>query len=60
MEAALEPLLHNRSPVAFVERVDVPLQLSATATTGVSGVDFGAAMPDTGALLQPLMVAVTV
>jgi len=59
MEAALEPLLHNRSPVAFVERVDVPLQLSVTVTTGVAGADPGAAMPDTGALLQPLMVVVT-
>ncbi len=60
MEAALEPVLHNRSPDASVDRVDVPSQLSTTVTTGVAGADFGSAMPDPGALLQPLMVVVTV
>jgi hypothetical protein len=60
MEAALEPVFHKRSPAASVERMEVPSQLSTTVTTGVAGVDFGSAMPDPGALKQPLMVVVTV
>lgn len=32
------PVLHNKVPVAVVERVDVPLQLFTTVTPGVAGV----------------------
>ena len=60
MELVEAPVLHKSDPAVFVERVEVPLQLSATVTIGVAGIDFGAAMPDPGALLQPLMVVVTV
>lgn len=60
IELVEAPVLHKSDPAAFVERVEVPLQLSTTVTNGVSGIDFGAAMPDPGSLLQPLMVVVTV
>jgi hypothetical protein len=54
------PLLHNRLPAALVDKVDVPLQLSCTVTTGVAGVDFGLAVPLPALLVQPFTVAVTV
>jgi hypothetical protein len=53
-------VLHNKLPPAFVESVDVPLQLSTTVTTGVDGVVLGAAMPEPAALVQPFTVCVTV
>ena len=53
-------VLHNSVPVAVVDNVDVPLQLSTTVTTGVDGVVFGAATPEPAALVQPLTVVVTV
>ena len=56
----VSPVLHNRLPDALVDKVDVPLQLSCTVTTGVEGVVFGLAIPLPGALVQPLMVVVTV
>ena len=31
------PVFHNNVPVAFVERTEVPSQLSVTVTTGVTG-----------------------
>ena len=31
----VSPVLHNRLPDALVDKVDVPLQLSCTVTTGV-------------------------
>lgn len=54
------PVLHNRLPAALVVSVEVPLQLFITDTTGVAGVDFGAAVPLPGLLLHPFIVAVTV
>jgi len=61
IEAVLAPLLHRRSPVAVVESVDVPLQLSTTFTTGVAGIDLGAAVPlPASSLIQPSTVVVTV
>jgi putative N-acetylmannosamine-6-phosphate epimerase len=53
-------VLHNRLPVAVVDKVDVPLQLSTTVTTGVEGVVFGAATPEPAALTQPFTACVTV
>ena len=53
-------LLQSNVPVALVERTEVPLQLSTTVTTGVEGVDLGAAMPEPASLVQPFTVAVTV
>ena len=56
----VSPVLHKRSPVAFVDSVDVPLQLSCTVTTGVAGVDLGLAVPLPALLVQPFTVVVTV
>ena len=56
----VEPVLHNRLPVAVVDKVEVPLQLFTTVTIGVAGVVFGAAMPEPGALVQLPTVVVTV
>ena len=55
-----EPLLQSNVPVAFVDKVDVPLQLSTTVTDGAVGVVFGDAVPDPAALVHPLTVVVTV
>ena len=60
MEEVVAPLLHNSDPVAVVDNVDVPSQLSTTVTTGVDGVVFGAAIPEPAALVQPFTVCVTV
>ena len=54
------PLLHNRLPAPLVDNVDVPLQLSCTAITGVDGVFFGLAVPLPALLAQPFTVVVTV
>ena len=59
IEAVVAPLLHNRLPAAFVERTELP-QLFTTVTTGVDGVVLGTATPLPGALVQPLLVVVTV
>jgi hypothetical protein len=53
-------LLHNKVPVAVVDKVDVPLQLSTTVTTGVDGVVFGDATPEPAALVQPMNNCVAV
>jgi putative N-acetylmannosamine-6-phosphate epimerase len=53
-------LLHSKVPVAVVDNVDVPLQLSTTVTTGVDGVVLGDAMPEPAALVQPLNNCVAV
>ena len=60
MEAEVEPLLHCRFPDAFVERVEVPSQLSTTVTTGVEGPAPGVAMPEPASLAHPFTVEVTV
>jgi putative N-acetylmannosamine-6-phosphate epimerase len=52
--------LHSSVPVAVVDKVDVPLQLSTTVTTGVDGVVLGDAMPEPAALVQPLNNCVAV
>ena len=44
----------------MVDNVDVPSQLFTTFIEGVPGVDFGAAMPSPGKLVQPSIVCVTV
>ena len=48
MELVEAPVLQSSVPVAFVDRVEFPPQLFVTVTTGVDGIDFGAAMPDPG------------
>ncbi len=60
IDEPVDPVLHNRLPPDVVDRVDVPLQLSATFTTGVAGAEPGAAMPEPAALVQPFRVWVTV
>jgi hypothetical protein len=54
------PVFHNNIPVAVVDSVEVPLQLSTTFTTGVDGAVFGAAVPVPGKLVQPFTVVVRV
>ena len=56
----VSPVLHNRLPTELVDKVEVPLQLSTTDTTGVVGVDLGLAVPLPASLLQPFTVVVTV
>ncbi len=53
-------LLHNNVPVAVVDNVEVPSQLLTTVTTGVAGIDLGAAVPGPARLVQPFTVCVTV
>jgi hypothetical protein len=53
------PLLHNRDPVAVVDKVDVP-QLFITVTAGVEGVVLGAAVPLPAELKHSFTVWVTV
>ena len=60
IEAVVAPLFHNILPAAFVDRVEVPLQLFTTVTTGIAGVVFGAAVPLPARLIQPLFEVVTV
>jgi putative N-acetylmannosamine-6-phosphate epimerase len=60
IEAVLSPVLHASVPVAVVDKVDVPLQLSTTVTDGAFGAVFGAAVPEPAALVQPFTVVVTV
>ena len=38
IEEVVSPVLHSSEPEAFVDKVEVPLQLSTTVTTGVGGV----------------------
>jgi hypothetical protein len=59
IELVVALLLHNSVPVAVVESVDVPLQLSTTVTVGAEAVVFGAAVPDPAALVHPFDVCVT-
>ena len=56
----VSPVLQSKVPVAAVESVEVPSQLSTTVTTGVAGVVLGAAVPLPGKLVQPFTVVVTV
>ena len=59
IDEPVEPVLHNKLPPAVVDRVDVPLQLSTTVTTGVAGVAPGSAIPEPCKLVQPFTVCVT-
>ena len=59
IEAVVALVLHNKLPVANVDSVELP-QLSATVTTGVVGIAFGAAEPVPAALVHPFTVVVTV
>ena len=59
IEEAVELLLHNNEPTALVDKVELP-QASLTVTTGVDGIDLGAAIPEPAALVQPFRVCVTV
>lgn len=52
-------MLHNRLPVAVVDRTELP-QLFTTVTTGADGVDLGAAAPVPEALMHPFTVVVAV
>ena len=53
MEAVVAAVLQSKLPVELVDKVEVPLQLSTTFTTGAEGVVFGAAVPVPAALVQP-------
>ena len=53
-------MLHNNVPGALVDRVEVPLQLLTTVTTGVARGIFGTAVPVPGKLVHPSSVLVTV
>lgn len=53
------PVLHNNDPPAVVDKVAIP-QLFTTVTTGVPGVEPGAAVPEPCALVQPFTARVTV
>jgi hypothetical protein len=55
MERVLAPVLHNKDPVAVVDKIDEP-QLFATVTRGLAGNAFGAAVPGPVVLVQPLTV----
>lgn len=59
IEAVDWPLFHSSVPGAVVERTVFP-QLFVTVTTGVAGVDFGAATAEPASLAHPFTVVVTV
>ena len=56
----VDPVLHSKLPPAVVDKVEVPLQLFTTVTTGVDGMLPGAATPEPGKLVQVPTVDVTV
>ena len=56
IDALEEPVLHNILPPAFVDNVELPLQLFTTVTIGVAGVVPGAVTPEPAALVQPFTV----
>jgi len=59
MEEAVAPVLHDKEPVAVVDKVDVPLQLLTAVITGVAGVVPITAVVVPAALVHPLEVEVT-
>ena len=59
MVLVVAPVLHKILPTALVDKVEVPLQLSVTVTTGADGVVLGEAVPVPVALVQPFTVTVT-
>lgn len=56
MELVVCPVLHNIAPVVPVAVNKELPQLLATATAGVEGIAFGAAVPPPEALVEPLNV----
>jgi putative N-acetylmannosamine-6-phosphate epimerase len=59
MEEVVAPVLHINVPVAVVDKVEVPLQLLTTFTTGAVGVVFGAAVPKPDSLIHPSTICLT-
>jgi len=59
MLGVVAPVFQCKVPEAVVDKVDDP-QLLTTVTTGVAGVDFGAAVPLPDELSQPSTVWITV
>jgi hypothetical protein len=55
IEEVVSPVDQSKFPVDEVDKIELP-QLSTTATTGAEGVEFGAATPDPGELVQPATV----
>ena len=60
ISAVVSFVLHRNEPTPVAVSVEVPLQLLATSIPGIAGVDLGAAIPEPAALVQPLIVVVTV
>ena len=59
IEVVVAPVLQSREPAEDVDNVEVPLQLSKSATTGAEGVDFGPAKPVLVLLIHPFTVRLT-
>ena len=60
IDEVVAPLLHNSEAAGgLTERVEVPLQLLTTVTTGIAGIDLGAAALLPAALVHPFTVVVT-
>lgn len=60
IEVVVAAVLHNNVPSTFVTVSIELLQVSLTATIGVEGITFGAAIALPGGLTQPVTVCVTV
>ena len=60
IDEVISPVLHNKMPVAEVERVEVPLQLFTTVTGGAGVGGLGAAVALPFELVQPFNVVATV
>jgi hypothetical protein len=41
MDEPVEPVLHNKLPLAVVDKIEIPAQVLSTVTTGVAGTDDG-------------------
>ena len=59
MDEVVAPVLHNKLPVAVVDRTELP-QLFTTVTSGADGIDLGAAVPLPDTLMHPFTVVVAV
>ena len=59
IDDVVAPVFHSNEPVAVVERIDEPQELT-TVTTGAAGVALGAAITELSALVQPFTVCVAV
>ena len=56
MDEVVSLVLHNKLPVAFVDKVEDPLQLFITVIVGVAGAVFGDAVAEPASLVHPFMV----